>query len=257
MCDVLEKRLRYFFSSPHRGRDDVRRNISGLKRFGNLALVGGMLRDLTLFGNAGFRSDLDFVIIPYDLADFENHMRHIGAKKNRFGGYAIPSQKWRMDVWALQKSWAHVQGHVKISTLNDLRKATFFNCDSIIYDMESQKVRTYPGYFEDLARRALEVNLEPNPNPNGSAVRALRYSIIKGFQWGPKLTKYVANTLDQSGWDELSRKELRSFNSQYLEEIDRFAFDCAIRDYLDGDMATTFNPTAYRKGVQLDLPNLN
>jgi hypothetical protein len=34
-------------------------------------LIGGMLRDLALFGNAGFKSDLDFVIAPYDLNSFE------------------------------------------------------------------------------------------------------------------------------------------------------------------------------------------
>lgn len=254
MDNSLEKKVTYFFSSPYRGRDDVRRSIRGLQRFGRLALVGGMLRDLSLFGNADFRSDLDFVITPYDLEEFESHMRRIGAKMNRFGGYALPSRKWRIDVWALQKSWAHVNGHVKLSTINDLRKATFFNCDAIIYDLASKNIRTYPGYFDDMAQKLLELNLEPNPNPEGSAVRAIRYSLLKGFHWGPKLTKYVAETVNRSGWASLSAREAKSFNTQYLEAIDRHAFDRAIERYLGGDMSAKFDPIAYRKGVQLELP---
>ncbi len=257
MDSFLEKRVKYFFSSPYRGRDDVRRSIRELKRFGSLALVGGMLRDLSLFGNAEFRSDLDFVILPYDLEAFEGHMCDIGAKINRFGGYSLPSTKWRMDIWPLKKSWAHVNGHVKLSTINDMRKATFFNCDAIVYDLTSQSVRTYPGYFDDLAKKILELNLEPNPNPEGGAVRAIRYSLMKGFHWGPKLTRYVAETIDSSGWECLSTREVKSFNSQYLEMIDRPAFDAAIRKFMDGDMSGRFSPTTYRKGVQLELPYLN
>lgn len=257
MDNSLEKKVKYFFSSPYRGRDDVRRTISALQRFGRLALVGGMLRDLSLFGNAQFRSDLDFVILPYDLEEFEAHMRGAGAEMNRFGGYALPYRKWRIDVWALQKSWAHVNGHVKLSTINDLRKATFFNCDAILYDLEARNIRTYPGYFDDMARKVLELNLEPNPNPEGSAVRAIRYSLLKGFHWGPNLTKYVAATVEYAGWKSLSAKEEKSFNSQYIETMDKREFDVAIRKYLDGDMSKEFNPNAYRKGVQLELPHMN
>ena len=56
MEQLLERKINYFFSSRHRARDDIQAPLRQLQALGRLALVGGMLRDLALFGNAGFRS---------------------------------------------------------------------------------------------------------------------------------------------------------------------------------------------------------
>lgn len=130
---TIEKRVQYFLNSRYRGRDDVRGALRQIDGLGSLALIGGMLRDLALFGNAHFRSDLDFVINPYDLGEFERYMSCIGARINRFGGYALPSRRWQVDVWPLQKTWAHSAGHMTVRYFSDLRNATFFNCDAILY----------------------------------------------------------------------------------------------------------------------------
>lgn len=257
MTEQLEKKVKYFFSSPYRGREDVRASLHKLRRFGRLALVGGMLRDISLFGNAGFMSDLDFVIIPYDLEAFEKHMEASGAKTNRFGGYGLSSHRWQIDVWPLQKSWAHVKGHVKLSTINDLRRATFFNCDAIVYDIESRSVRASQGYFENLTQRVLEINLEPNPNPSGSSVRAVRYALLKGFQWGPKLSRYVAETVDAVGWDALVEGEFSSFRTRYLETLDRTQLNRELLKFVDDGTNGLFDPAAYIKNAQPRLPHIH
>ena len=64
MEQLLDKKIRYFLNSHHRGRAEVRKTLAELRLHGRLALVGGMLRDIALFGNAGFNSDLDLVIDP-------------------------------------------------------------------------------------------------------------------------------------------------------------------------------------------------
>jgi len=256
MPKQLERKVKYFLSSHYRGRAGVREALDHLLRFGSLALVGGMLRDISLFGNAGFKSDLDFVIIPYDLDEFDQYMTFSGAKRNRFGGYGISAQRWQIDVWPLQKSWAHVNGHVKINTINDLRKATFFNCDAIVYNVEHGNVRSHQGYFDDLDRKILEINLEPNPNPIGSSVRALRYALIKGFAWGPKLSSYVEETIDAVGWNALCEGEFRSFGTSYLDTLEHLQFMDGLRVHMASADNAFFDPKAYRRDVQLTLPHL-
>ena len=256
MTEQLEKKVQYFFSSPYRGREDVQDSLHKLRRFGRLALVGGMLRDISLFGNAGFKSDLDFVIMPYDLKAFEAYMAELGAKTNKFGGYGLSSHRWEIDVWPLQKSWAHVNGHVKLRTINDLRNATFFNCDAIVYDVESRSIRASKSYFEDMKQKNLEINLEPNPNPAGSSVRALRYAILKGFRWGPKLSRYVAETIDAIGWDALAEGEFRSFRTRYLETLDQTKLNRDLLMFLHDGNDSFFDLAAYKKNVQPWLPHI-
>jgi hypothetical protein len=256
MTEQLENKVKYFLKSPYRGREDVRSSLRSLRRFGRLALVGGMLRDISLFGNAGFRSDLDFVIVPYDLEAFEKHMATSGATTNRFGGYGLSSHRWQIDVWPLQKSWAHVHGHIKLSTVNDLRRATFFNCDAIVYDIESSSIRASKNYFDDLKGKILEINLEPNPNPSGSSVRAFRYALLKGFSWGPKLSRYVAETIDTVGWDSLVEGEVRSFGTRYLDTLDRTEFNQELLKFVDDGSAGLFDPTGYKKNKQPRLPHI-
>ncbi len=152
---LLKRKLNYFFSTHYRARDDIQATLSQLRALGQLALVGGMMRHLALFGNAGFRSDLDFVINPWNIEDFEKKMLSMGAKENRFGGYSLPSRKWQIDVWPLQRTWARVAGHVPVRTFNDLRQATFFTSDAIVYHLSSRTAVTTTDYFEKLNSRIL------------------------------------------------------------------------------------------------------
>lgn len=257
MEHLLEKRVRYFLNSPHRGRDDVRRTLGELSSYGRLVLIGGMLRDVAMFGNAGFRSDLDFVIDPYDLPAFEKHMHAVGARVNRFGGYALPAKKWQIDVWPLQHTWAHLEGHVRVRTVADLRDVTFFKCDAIIYDLAYRKLRAKPGYFDELDRKMLEINLRPNPNPMGNAVRAFRYALIKGFCWGPNLSRFVAETIDQVGWRALRESEDRSFKTQYLDMLNVNELVQELGRHLTASDERLFDAAAFQRNVQLELPHLH
>lgn len=254
MEHLIENRVRYFLNSRYRGREDVRRALGELSRHGRLVLIGGMLRDVALFGNAGFKSDLDFVIDAYDLPSFEKYLSEIGARVNRFGGYALPSRKWQIDVWPLQRTWAHLEGHVNVRTVGDLRNVTFFKCDAIIYDIAYKRLRTKTGYFEDLDRRVLEVNLRPNPNPIGNAVRAFRYAMIKGFRWGPRLTHFIDETIDEFGWCALQDSEFRSFGTQYIGNLFGDELRRALQEYRSYSSEGHFDPYSFRRGSQLELP---
>ena len=253
MEHLLDKKVRYFLNSHHRGREEVRNALKELRIYGRIALVGGMLRDIALFGNAGFNSDLDFVIDTYDREKFDQHMTDIGAKLNRFGGYSVPSRKWRIDIWPLERTWAHVHGHTQVRTLGDIRNATFFTSDAIVYDLTSHEILTQSGYFEALRRKALDINLLPNPNPCGNAVRALRYALLKGFNWETNLSRFMLGILTEFHWKQLCDYEYSSFKTHHLRTLNETDLRLALEAHCQGTEQLLFNPSLFQISKQFDL----
>ena len=217
----LKQKLRYFLETEYRNRSEVREVLSQLAGLGRIAIIGGMLRDLSLFGNYRFKSDLDLVIDPVNAEKFRQFAKSIRANKNRYGGYSIPLKEWKIDVWVLQETWVLTNNHIGIDELEELPKATFFNCDAIVYDLSSRQLYCKIKYFENLCQRKLEINLENNPNPIGNSVRAFRYSIAKGFKWGPNLSEYVKARIAQYGWQKLEQYEADSFADSTLGQLDK------------------------------------
>ena len=218
---LTERRLAYFFGTRRRWREEVQNMRDKLQEFGSVVIIGGMIRDLALEGNREFGSDVDFVVKPLDISRFESFMDQRAAKRNKFGGYNLQSAHWRIDVWPLQRTWASEAGYVNVETFPDLLKCTFFDVDAIIYDLQSKKLTCPQNYFTQLKRRELEINLRANPNPVGNAVRALRYAATRNFGWGPRLCEFVAAQIEEAGWDELKQREIQSFRTCHIAEMDQ------------------------------------
>jgi hypothetical protein len=217
---TLKARVDYFFKSKSRYRTEVAAFAAKLADIGSVAVIGGMLRDLYLGGNRNFVSDIDFVVNAHCFAELDKMAQSLQAQRNRFGGYALKLHRWRVDVWPLQRTWAAVEGHVQVNGLQDLLKVTFFDWDAIIYDVETKKIVSGSAYFSQIDRRILEINLEPNPNPLGNAVRALRYAWRWHASFGPRLAHHVYLQICQRGWDRLIEAERASFFTRILRHID-------------------------------------
>jgi hypothetical protein len=182
------------------------------KTYGELAVVGGLVRDLWLGGVRKFRSDVDFVIHPRSLAKFDAMMAEEGATLNRFGGYRLSLERWKIDIWPLQRTWAAMAGHRRVESFEDLLGVTFFNWDAAVYSLTEGKLLTPRRYFHNLGARTLSINLEPNPNPLGNAVRALRYAHRWRAQFTRDLAAHVLHAIDENGVDTLMKAELQSFS---------------------------------------------
>ena len=252
-ADVLSRRLKYFFSSSYRGRVDAHETISELRKLGRVGLIGGMLRDLTLFNNLEFTSDIDLVIDPWNLSSFENHMDSIGAAKNRFGGYSLPSSRWQVDIWPLEKTWANVEGHVQVRSFNDLRKVTFFSCDAIIYDVSNARFLSDQDYFEKLQKGTMDINLKPNPNPVGNVVRAFRYAFLKNLKWEVALTNFVLEIVNSVEWSDLVAKEHNAHRTHFIANLDELSFKKHLSNHCFELNSKPFDPTKFYRPTQLDL----
>lgn len=219
---VLRKRLRrLLFHNKRPDRPELHSVILPmLSEVGSLALIGGAIRDVALRGGENFRSDLDFVMFDGDLAAFHALMVSLNATPNRFGGYGLRFARWKVDIWALENTWAHTAGHKRVETISDLLDCTFFNWDAAIFNLTDCTLHTRKHYLSTLRKRVLEVNLLANPNPKGSLVRALRRGRLWNTYFGERLTEFTREEIRRHSWDELLKIETTAFRHSSLATFD-------------------------------------
>jgi hypothetical protein len=219
---VLRKRLRRLLGEDGRksATEIVNVILPQLQEVGNLALIGGAVRDVARLGVGRFQSDLDFVLYNGDRDAFRKLMQDLSAKPNRFGGYSIRYVRWRVDIWALEDTWARTAGVRQVRHIQDLLDCTFFNWDAILFDLRTRAIITRPDYFDSLKACILDVNLEENPNPTGSLVRALRRGALWRVRFGSKLTSFVRQQFDRESWDALVALDAAAFAHPVLRHCD-------------------------------------
>lgn len=181
---------------------------------GPMAVFGGMLRDLAYTTASKFSSDVDLVVSTEDASELARRLDALGAQRNRYGGSHLAGGTWSIDVWALKDTWAVREGYVAARGFADLIRTTFFNWDAIVLDLNSAEFHYTTSYFDELAAGYLELNLEPNANPAGNVVRALRYLSTGRAIFGPRLTHYVHSFLTRA----LVEKEL-SVPTKYVKPL--------------------------------------
>lgn len=186
----LGRRMRAFLADEARGGDEIADLIGHLGQAGEVAIFGGMPRDIAWGGADAFGSDVDLVVdtAPGRLAEL---LRDGRAVRNRFGGYRIAGRRHSYDVWALPSTWAVRTGHVRATRLADLVHTTFFDRDAVLYLCGCHRVHHGPRFAAWLGHCTVDINLEEDPNPRGTALRALRILLEPGQAVGPRLADYL------------------------------------------------------------------
>lgn len=172
--------------------------------FDRVAVIGGLVRDFAREGRSGFRSDVDLVVdAPVDhvaiLAD------RVGATPNRFGGFGFRDGPWKIDFWALEATWG--RRHVPVRRIEDVLRCTFFDWDAVAYDLWDRKVICNGDYLERIRRKTLDINLRPNPSPQGNLVRAIRRLMLWRLRPGPQLRDFIEEQLDEASLHFVQMKE--------------------------------------------------
>lgn len=205
----LRLRTQRFLNTNLYGRGEVKAFCETVGNVGDVAIFGGMLRDLLLEGNQKFSSDIDLVIDCTDVSRLQHVLAPYAPSRTAFGGYRIKLQKWHVDIWPLEWTWAIRNGHVKGHTLADLTSTTFFNWDAIVYEIRSGAIHFGSRYLDDLNDRLLTINLAANPNPEGVALRALRMAVTRQARLSFVLAQYAADVLETLGVEALVQNERR------------------------------------------------
>lgn len=178
--------------------------------FDRVSIFGGMIRDIARNGKRGFRSDVDVVVdAPAD--QVRQLAMRLAAKPNRFGGFGYKSTRWDIDFWALETTWAHRQGHIIASSIDDLLEGTFFDWDSVHYNLKSRKLRAQDGYLEKIRSRTLGVNLVRTPSTIGNAARAVRRILLWDLRPSSELIDFLEHVLAKEGLEAIVAHEVRKY----------------------------------------------
>ncbi len=221
---ILRQRLKRFLYAPHNtGRLQVARISQQLSQLGPVFLFGGAIRDIALDGIRYFSSDLDFVI-QCKPESLDQTMQVLSlsypVSQNKFGGYRIQCDKWWLDIWSLENTWAFKQNHVNFESASSLLATTITNWDAILFELNSQKIICQPDYFKMLQQGILKLNLAVNPNPEGALLRVIRCLIAKPVNWlEPELFQYLKQQLSCISYQDLRQYELSQYSSCYLNQV--------------------------------------
>lgn len=192
----LRERVEAYLADPALGGPEISETISRLRPLGDVAIFGGMLRDLARGGAGAFRSDVDLVV-DCEAEELDRFVRDLPVARNKFGGYRFVGRRFAYDLWALPNTWAVREGHVAAQGLADLTKTTFFDCDAVVYDAGTRAIHWSDGYLDQLQARTVEINLEDNPNRLGVLARTLRILYDWQQSIGPQLAWYLCQGLGE------------------------------------------------------------
>lgn len=213
--------VRNFISSKNGAMRLLRQEIvEPLKELGHLYVIGGLIRDIAIYGPK-YRpsSDIDMVVRCHD-ADLKKFANKIGAKRNRFGGYGIGGPAYRADFWAYHNTWALKNQFVKMRGPQDLWKATFFDWDAVVYGVSERKVWAIDKYLERINAGRLGINLRPNPSALGSVVRSARRLMLWDARPNATLLHFLEENLKCFDWGDIVTAEKNAFHGSFLDEFE-------------------------------------
>lgn len=203
---------RLLWESAIPGRDTfVERFLEPAVSCSTVGLIGGAVRDLAFQSIREFNSDVDFVLCVDDRHAFDRMISKLNLKRNAFGGYRTEVGGLRVDFWEASGSWAHLNGHYKVSSLEDIRHTTFFNLDALIFDVGGRKLIADEKVLQGLLDKFLDINLRPNPNEDGAAVRALRRLWKHQLNASQTLIEFLSDRIESSGWEALIDRDRKAF----------------------------------------------
>ena len=181
----------------------------------DIYLFGGVLRDLALLGRKGFASDIDLVV-EGDWEHLMDHLKTLGAKQNRFGGFRLMVDGWPIDIWNARETWAIREGFVQYRGIESMTETTILNWDAILMNWRTRKVITRPEYFREIHDRVFDIVLVENPNPLGAAVRAFRHLCLKNAQ---TITVPAASYLRDSTRKFTAERIIKAEGKSYRESV--------------------------------------
>lgn len=156
----------------------------------DLAIFGGMIRDLTLGRPEFFNSDIDLVSSA-SAEEIYYAIRNYTPVRNRFGGYRFFFLGRPYDIWSLEDTWAVREGYVDAKCIEDLCSTTFFTTDAAIFNINSECFYLPKFCRQSIRRKILDINLIHNPYPAKMAMKAIDLSVKRGFKLSPGLCEYV------------------------------------------------------------------
>ena len=179
----LQKSLKDYLNYTSFKRDELKNFLGVVNEFGESAIFGGMIRDFLIGSPKGFKGDIDIVVDSQSLDELFIVFQNYQILRNKFGGLRINLGSWEIDIWRLSDTWAfsNVPGISPI--LSNLPFTTFFELDSICYNLRSKKIVCTPTYFDHFKDKILDVTCPISSSDVYILKKGYRY--IAGMSFDP------------------------------------------------------------------------
>ncbi|WP_065357252.1 hypothetical protein [Kluyvera georgiana] len=217
--DLLKRRIKYFIKSGRGGRQSETALINALSQHAHLYVFGGLIRDISLYTAHQFRSDIDLVF-----AGSKEHLQKVlydyGLQKvikNKFGGFRVKDFTVDIDIWSFEETWAFKHHFIIQKDIESLLNTTLMTWDSVLYDIQNNRLITNDSWLTDLHTGRLDLVLEQTPDVNGALIRILRTIYGKNVCIvGEKLCQFLISSLSKFSNQDLLRYELDHFGTSII-----------------------------------------
>lgn len=178
--------------------------LRGLRREPQVALFGGLLRDLVVFGRDARPRDVDLVVGGVTGEELAAAFHPYTQRATRFGGLQLRVEGVEIDLWPLEATWAFRTHRFSPPSFSELPRTTFLNVEAVAVVVQLGKDgaagRVHDaGFFDAVAERRIEINFEDNPRPDLCLARSLDLAARLGYSIGPRLAGFAARWLAQLG----------------------------------------------------------
>jgi hypothetical protein len=168
-------------------------------------IVGGFLRSVANNENP---RDLDLIFNMSNTA-LEKYIAgwELDYTTNKFNGFKVTFGNFVLDIWTSETNWAFKTGVVNIGDeyiLSKVAQGTFFNYDSLVFDLKTQRVNVvlYNDCVRsetiDIIRKDTKYS-QGNPGKIGNVARAFKIKRKSGFEFSENLCRYIFDEFTDLG----------------------------------------------------------
>ncbi len=179
------KKVSQYISDFMAGKREVRECLDSLSKSGDLILFGGAIRDIVC-GNKPRDYDIVVSTSSENLISILSSYPH---KRNRFGGVHLFLNDVKLDIWAIESTWAF-QKKLLDSKTENLTKSVFFNLDAIAINL-TKNILYGNIFFQALSSRTLDIVLENNPFPDLCILRAFVLKEKYNMSFSQRMKNYI------------------------------------------------------------------
>ena len=187
------------FESISKDNPLLRQFIYGASTLDSVFIVGGFLRSVA---NREKPRDLDIIFNTSGDALIKYIQKwNLEYSKNKFGGFKVDFRSIIVDIWTSDTNWAFESKVVDVGDehiISKVAQGTFFNYDSLVFDLKTEKVNV-TNYNHCVTNRRLDIirkdsrYSQKNPGKISNVARAFKIRHKYGLQFSDNLCRYIYN----------------------------------------------------------------
>lgn len=208
-----------------------------LEQFGNLYLIGGVLREYKDHKYIQELRDIDIVVDAEDKKSCKEMLGTYNPRKNSFGGYKIDCKGLIVDIWFLDETWAYREGIVECPREQygeRLTDTVFLNIDGIAYDW-NKEIWKEEKYDEAMRSEEIDIVLGQNPQIKLNIIRAMVLRRRYNFSFSERLKTVIRRQVESSN---NLKQEL------YQIQIERYKKDILSMKEIEKELTFLFEESA-------------